>query len=300
MQTHTLHVDQENSSLRLDIFITKNLPGDPTRSFVKRIFESQNILVNGKKAKLHYKVAHGDEITIQVPDIEIDHIEPKQIPLDIFYEDSDIIIINKPCGMLVHPAKGYHTDTLVNALLYYCENLSNVNEPHRPGIVHRLDRDTSGLIIIAKNNVAHARLAWQFEKHTVKKQYIAVVEGLIEFDEGIVDASLGRHPKYHEKKAVVFYDAKEAQTAYRVIARSGNRSLVALFPRTGRTHQLRVHMAYLGHPVLGDEKYGKKDSFNRLALHAQSIAFLHPRTKKLVEFSSVAPKEFFEACQARC
>lgn len=294
MRTYSLKVEEENSGVRLDVFLTESLPEIPSRSFVKRLIESQDITVNAHPAKPHYKVLPGDKIKVRVPAVREDNIAAENIPLDIFYEDDDIVVVNKPLGMLVHPAKGRMTGTLVNALLYYCKGLSDVNGPWRAGIVHRLDEETSGLLIVAKNNFAHAKLAEQFEQHTVKKRYVALVEGLVEFDEGLVDAALGRHPRHREKKTVVFYeeDAKEAKTFYRVLKRFQKTSLVALFPQTGRTHQLRVHMAYLGHPILGDAKYGKKGSFHRLALHAQSIGFLHPRTSWYIEFSSVFPSDF--------
>ena len=295
MRNYMLKVDEENKDLRLDIFLTKNLPDISSRNFIKNLIESNMVTVNGRQVKAHYKICPGDEIKVKIPKITTDHIEPENIPLDIFYEDEEILIVNKPVGMMVHPASGQYSGTLVNALLHHCKNLSCVNEPLRPGIVHRLDKETSGLMIVAKNNSAHVNLARQFERHAVHKRYIASVEGLVEFDEGLIDAPLTRHPRHREKKAVAFNDeAKHAETFYRVLKRFEKTTLLALFPRTGRTHQLRVHMTHLGHPILGDEKYGKKKSFGRLALHAQSIGFLHPKTSKYIEFSTKIPGEFFK------
>ena len=295
MQTHVLKVDEENRHLRLDVFLTKSLPEIPSRSFIKRLIESDGVTVNGKKGKANQKLFPDDEICVSLPPEEEavdERIAAENIPLDILYEDEILLVVNKPSGMLVHPAKGCYCGTLVNALLYHCQHLSDFNAEFRPGIVHRLDQETSGLLVVAKNNTAHMNLSRQFEKRRVKKCYVALVEGLIEFDEGVIDAGLGKHPRYFDKKAVVFDDsAKSAKTFYRVLKRFTNTTYVALFPKTGRTHQLRVHMAYLGHPILGDEKYGKKNSFSRLALHAKSLGFFHPGTTKYMEFSVVPPSE---------
>ena len=295
MQTHVLKVDEENRHLRLDVFLTKSLPELPSRSFIKRLIESDGVTVNGKKGKANQKLFPDDEICVSLPPEEEavdERIAAENIPLDILYEDEILLVVNKPSGMLVHPAKGCYSGTLVNALLYHCRELSDFNAEFRPGIVHRLDQETSGLLVVAKNNTAHMNLSRQFEKRRVKKRYVALVEGLIEFDEGVIDAGLGKHPRYFDKKAVVFDDsAKNAKTFYRVLKRFTNTTYVALFPKTGRTHQLRVHMAYLGHAILGDEKYGKKNSFSRLALHAQSLGFFHPGTTKYMEFSVVPPSE---------
>ena len=294
MQTHVLKVDEGNDHLRLDIFLTKILPETSSRSFIKRLIESDGVTVNGKKVKVHQKLLVNDEVCVFLPEEEVvdERIDPENIPLDILYEDETLLVVNKPSGMLVHPARGCYSGTLVNALLYHCQELSDFNTTVRPGIVHRLDQETSGLLVVAKNNTAHMNLSRQFEKHRVRKRYVALVEGLIEFDEGLIDAGLGKHPRYFDKKAVVFDDsAKKAKTFYKVLKRFQNVTYVALFPKTGRTHQLRVHMAYLGHPILGDEKYGKKNIFPRLALHAQSLGFFHPRTTKYIEFSVISPSE---------
>ena len=294
---HQFIVEEAYQDLRLDIYLTHVIENIPSRSFVKKFIDSQQVFVNGKPQKTKYKVAVGDMVEV---DISSSAFGPKDLPaqkmaLDVFYEDPDIVVINKPSGLTVHPASGDHTGTLVNALLGKFENLSDVNGPIRPGIIHRLDKDTSGLIVIAKTNVAHARLARQFEKHTVIKRYVALVQGVIQFDQGVINAEIGRHQKYHDQRRIVEEgEGKEASTLYQVLKRFKNSTLVALFPQTGRTHQLRVHMKHLGHPILGDEKYGRKESFSRLALHAQSISFNHPITKELIEFSCPLPPEFLQ------
>lgn len=294
MLIHSLEVDKENENLRTDVFLKKNLPEISSRSFIQRLIESGNVLVNSHKVKAHHKVCCGDKVEITIVEQKQQDILPENIPIDIFYEDADILVINKSVGIVVHPGAGQHSGTLVNALLHHCKELSNINDIVRPGIVHRLDKETSGLLLVAKNNTAHVKLARQFERRLIKKCYIALVQGKVEFDEGVVDVPIGRHPRHREKKAVVFSEARESKTIYRVIKRFRNSSLVALYPKTGRTHQLRVHMAYLKHPILGDSKYGKSSSFSRLALHAQSIGFKHPRTLTFMEFCTKIPQNFKE------
>jgi 23S rRNA pseudouridine1911/1915/1917 synthase len=292
---HKFVVEEAHKDLRLDVFLTHVIENIPSRTFVKKLIDSESVTVNGKPCKNKYKVAIGDKIDVKIDptSLEPQDLVAEKVALDIFYEDPDIVIINKPVGLTVHPAAGNQTGTLVNALLGKFEELSDVNGAVRPGIVHRLDRDTSGLIVIAKTNVAHARLGRQFEKHTVIKRYVARVQGIIQFDQGVVDAEIGRHQKYHDQRRIVEKgEGKEAISLYQVLKRFKNSTLVALFPQTGRTHQLRLHMKHLGHPILGDEKYGRKESFSRLALHAQSIAFEHPITKHTIEFSCPVPAEF--------
>jgi len=291
-------VAQEYRDLRLDVYLANAIPQVPSRMFIKKIVEAGQVTVNDRLEKVKYKVNAGDRIEV---DIDEEAFAPKDIPaekmeLDIFYEDDDLVVINKPEGLTVHPASGSQSGTLVNGLMHrYQEELSDINGPVRPGIVHRLDRDTSGLILIAKTNVAHARLGRQFEKHTVIKRYVARVQGKVQFDQGVIDVPLERHKKYHDQRQIAKAgDGKEAVTLYQVLKRFSKSTLVALFPQTGRTHQLRVHMKHLGHPILGDEKYGRRESFARLALHAQSIGFIHPITKAPIEFSCPTPKEFFK------
>ncbi|VAW49618.1 Ribosomal large subunit pseudouridine synthase D [hydrothermal vent metagenome] len=298
MSIQILKVLLEKNDIRLDIFLTKTLPDKPSRSFVKRLVDGGHVRVNEGRVKAHHKVSVGEDVYVDIPEDfgKPQYIGPEDIPLDISYEDEALIVVNKPIGMTVHPAQGNYTGTLVNALLNYSVNLSNVNEEMRPGIVHRLDKETSGLILIAKDNITHTKLAKQFKRREIHKRYVALVEGEIEFDEGKVNAPIGRNPRHHEKKQVQFQNpsAKEAITYYRVLKRVKGVSLVALFPKTGRTHQLRVHMQYLRHAILGDEKYGKRKSFLRLALHAQSIGFKHPRTNQYLEVSCKVPQSFID------
>jgi 23S rRNA pseudouridine1911/1915/1917 synthase len=295
MTTRILKVDEQHDHVRLDVFLAQSLPEAPSRTFVRKLIDFGHVRVNENAVKAHHKVISGDDIHVNIPDdfLAPQYVEPEDIPLDIFYEDDYLIVVNKPKGMIVHPAQGCYTGSLVNALLHHSVQLSHVNEDMRPGIVHRLDKDTSGLLLVAKDNITHTKLAKQFQRHEIKKRYLALVEGEIEFDEGVVNAPIGRHVYYREKKTVRFdEDAKDSVTFYRVIKRAKGITLVSLFPKTGRTHQLRVHMDYIKHPILGDDKYGKARHFPRLALHAQAIGFRHPQTKSFVEFFSRPPREF--------
>ncbi len=295
MPARTFQVDEDNQDLRLDLFLTKSLPGEPSRTQIKKLIEGGLVRVNGQTVKAHYKLHPGDTVDAEISDdlIQPLHARPENIPLNIFYEDSQLIVINKPVGLMVHPAPGITGGTLVNALLYHFQELSQ-NDPVRPGVVHRLDRETSGLLLVAKNNNLHTYLSRQFERHRVKKRYVALVQGEVNFDEGVIDAPLGRHPSQFGLKTVSFKDgAKEAKTVYRVVKRFGTKAtMVALFPESGRTHQLRVHMRHLGHPILGDDKYGNAKTFSRLALHAQAVGFRYPRIGCWMEFSAALPEEF--------
>ena len=295
MDTYTLNINDNQADQRLDIFLASNLEDCPSRNFAKHLIENNLVSVNKRILKPHYKVQIGDVVEVSVDMPRNQTISPENIDLDIFYEDEDIIVVNKPIGMVVHPGAGCRGGTLANALLFYCQQLSDVSDPLRPGIVHRLDKETSGLIIAAKNNKSHVRLSRQFEKRRIKKCYVALVEKLIEFDEGLIDVPLGRDPKHREKRCVLAPGAKSAQTIYKVMRRFNKTTLVSLMLKTGRTHQLRVHMAHLCHSILGDEKYGRKNNFPRLALHARSIGFKHPTNMHWLEFSSPIPKEFLES-----
>ena len=295
MPAYTLKVSGEDAKQRIDIFLTKNIPGLPSRSFVQKLIENGQVKVNQSPVKSHYKVLLKDTVEISWEDNQFapKDIKPENISLDIFYEDSFLIAINKPSGMLVHPTPTSLTGTLVNALFYHYHQFAEFPDSLRAGIVHRLDKETSGLLLVAKDHKTHLHLSKQFEQHKIKKKYVALAEGIIEYDEGVIEAPLGRHRVHFDKISVQFdEEAKEAETFYRVLKRFRKTTLVELSPRTGRTHQLRVHMAYLGHPILGDQKYGKKSSFLRLALHAKAIGFFHPKTKAYLEFSSQIPKEF--------
>ncbi len=292
-----LTVDAGGHHQRLDVFLAKHWPAAASRSHVRKLIEDGAVRVNGEAAtKVHRKIASGDEVRIvsERPEPVARELQAEPIPLDVFYEDDDLLVINKPAGLLVHPVQGRYSGTLVNALLHHCRTLADRNaEEIRPGIVHRLDRETSGLLVAAKNNMAHARLSKQFAQHKIHKRYVALVQGRLEFDEGVIDAPMGRHPQHWDKRAVSYAGmSKEAVTVYRVLRRLPEATLVALSPQSGRTHQLRVHMAHLGHTILGDDKYGKAGSFPRLALHAQALGFIHPKTRMFMEFSCVLPEEF--------
>lgn len=296
MQEYILKVSPQNANMRLDLFILefskKNNLG-LSRTFIQRLIQEGRVtLRNLSQPKSHYKVKANDEFRITIEEKKPNTLKAEDLPLDIVYEDQDLAIINKPSGLVVHPAPGNYEHTLVNALLYHFKNLSDVN-PQRPGIVHRLDKETSGLLVIAKNNAAHLALSQQFAKHSIQRKYIALVKGRMEFDEDVIELPITRHPLKRKNMSVGFgKKAKYAKTYYHTLKRTKDFSLLELAPFTGRTHQLRVHLAFLGHPVLGDTKYGKNNEFRRLALHAQSLGFLHPRTGKFVEFSCATPKEF--------
>ncbi|MDD2688692.1 MAG: RluA family pseudouridine synthase [Candidatus Omnitrophica bacterium] len=297
MQEHILKVSPKDSGKRLDSYLSdfsKEKKLGLSRESLKKLILQGGVLLNNGLIKPHYKLKSDDEIRINIEDKKTETPEAEDISLDVVYEDRDLAVINKPSGLVVHPAPGNYEHTLVNALLHRFKDLSSVN-PKRPGIVHRLDKETSGLLVIAKNNFAHLALAEQFAKHTIKRKYIALVKGKMEFDENVIEAPIGRHPLKRKSMSVGFGSkTKYAKTYYRTLKRTDEFSLLELEPFTGRTHQLRVHLAFLGHPILGDNKYGRKDEFSRLALHAQKIAFLHPATGKLLEFSSELPGEFRE------
>lgn len=306
MSNRSFIVPAESLSVRLDVFLTQQWPEAPSRVYIQRLIDGGHVQVNQKKVKSSYKVIPGDKIDLEGKlQSPASDIQPEHIPLNIFYEDPWLLVVHKPVGMLVHPVHGHHGGTLVNGLMYHCQQLSDVNIPDeeegfldpalvRPGIVHRLDRETSGLLVVAKDNQTHVKLAKQFEKHQVQKKYLAIVKGNVKFDEGLIDAPLGRHPKAFDKKAVVYGEkSKAAVTVYRVIRRFGDQAtLVGLYPKSGRTHQLRVHMAHINHPILGDDKYGDAKSFSRLALHAQGLGFTHPQLNTFMEFSTAVPEKF--------
>lgn len=302
-------VAQEEAGKRLDVYLSEKIKGC-SRTLIQRLILNKEVLVSHafpeeSKAlcpKSHYKVNPGDTIHFVINESKPPRLVPQDIPLKIVHEDDCILVIDKPSGLTVHPGAGSRSGTLANALLYYTKNLSTVN-PERPGIVHRLDRETSGLMVIAKNNAAHLNLTKQFSAHTVKKKYIAVVKGRVEFDEGEIDLPIGRHKKDFRRQAVSFVDSKPAFTGYKVLRRLDNATLLELTPQTGRTHQLRVHLAHIGYPILGDSKYGRParlksggpSEFGRLALHAKELGFKHPGSGAFVSFTSELPKEFTEA-----
>ncbi len=270
---------------------------DYSRSQIKQLLDGGNITVNGKTEKAKYKVKSGDVIRLEEPETKTLELRPENIPLDIVYEDDDVIVINKPQGMVVHPAPGHNEHTLVNALLYHCP-LSTINGTFRPGIVHRIDKDTSGLLMVAKNDKAHRSLAKQLKDKTNIREYVALVHGRIAEDEGTINAPIGRSLKDRKKQAVV-KDGRNAVTHFEVLKRYRDYTLVKCILETGRTHQIRVHMKYIGHPLVGDPLYGPKKTIkgNGQFLHAGKLGFVHPTTGKLLIFEAPLPKIFQECLE---
>ena len=270
---------------------------DYSRSQIKQLLDGGNITVNGKTEKAQYKVKSGDVIRLEEPETKTLELRPENIPLDIVYEDDDVIVINKPQGMVVHPAPGHDEHTLVNALLYHCP-LSTINGTFRPGIVHRIDKDTSGLLMVAKNDKAHRSLAKQLKDKTNIREYVALVHGRIAEDEGTINAPIGRSLKDRKKQAVV-KDGRNAVTHFEVLKRYRDYTLVKCILETGRTHQIRVHMKYIGHPLVGDPLYGPKKTIkgNGQFLHAGKLGFVHPTTGKLLIFEAPLPKIFQECLE---
>lgn len=299
MEPILLRASEESKNQRLDAFLASSLDG-LTRSQATRLIESGEVAVNGRAVSKSYKLAGGEDIAVTLPEPEPVEAVPQDIPLDVVYEDADVIVVNKPSGMVVHPAPGHPDGTLVNALLYHCAGtLSGVGGALRPGIVHRIDRDTSGLIIAAKNDAAHQYLSAQLADHTLARTYECIVVGAMREDRGTVDAPIARHPTDRKRMAVVA-GGREAVTHWEVIARYPGYTHVRCRLETGRTHQIRVHMAYIGHPILGDTVYGAKKEVPGLTgqcLHAVGLRFLHPRTHEVVELSCPLPDEFTRMLQ---
>ncbi len=299
MEPILLRASEESKNQRLDAFLASSLDG-LTRSQATRLIESGEVAVNGRAVSKSYKLAGGEDIAVTLPEPEPVEAVPQDIPLDVVYEDADVIVVNKPSGMVVHPAPGHPDGTLVNALLYHCAGtLSGIGGALRPGIVHRIDRDTSGLIIAAKNNAAHQYLSAQLADHTLARTYECIVVGALREDRGTVDAPIARHPTDRKRMAVVA-GGREAVTHWEVIARYPGYTHVRCRLETGRTHQIRVHMAYIGHPILGDTVYGAKKEVPGLTgqcLHAVGLRFLHPRTHEVVELSCPLPEEFTRMLQ---
>ena len=291
MEEFRLIVDAKDKSCRLDRYIVEKLNKRFSRSFIQELIHNSNIRLDEKETKPHHVIKAGESIHIVIPPAKIIDIKPESIPLDIIFEDEDVLVVNKPSGLVVHPAIGNYSGTLVNALLHHTENLSSI-DPKRPGIVHRLDKDTSGVLVVAKNNQAHINLRKQFQNHRALRKYIALVKGKVEFDEGSIDLPLTKDKRDFRKIKVGFIKSKKALTRYRVIKRSDKYSALEIRPQTGRTHQIRVHLAFIDHPILGDAKYGKREGFSRLALHAVALGFYHPSTRELMNFSSPIPDEF--------
>lgn len=287
-------VPGEKAGIRLDILIGQ-LENELTRSRVQKLIAGQAVEVNGQQCKANYKVREGDFIFVEYPEPEQLEVMAEDIPLDIVYEDADLLVVNKPQGMVVHPAAGNYSGTLVNALLEHCHDLSGINGVIRPGIVHRIDKDTSGLLMVAKNDKAHLDLAHQIKEHTAARRYIALVYGNIAEPGGVVDAPIGRDPKDRKKMAVITRNSKPAVTRYQILERFGEYTLVECALETGRTHQIRVHMAFLGHPVAGDPVYGPRKNplgLKGQALHAFSLEFNHPSGGQPLEFKVELPPYF--------
>ncbi len=291
---HTVTVDEAGT--RLDVLIGQ-LDNEFTRSRAQKLIAEDGVTINGGSSKSNYRVRAGDLILVRVMAPENLEVAAERIPLDIRFEDRDLLVINKPQGMVVHPAAGNYSGTLVNALLDHCKDLSGINGVIRPGIVHRIDKDTSGLLLVAKNDRSHLSLAKQIKEHTVLRQYMALVHGDITEPRGVVDAPVGRDPRNRKKMAVITRNSKPAITRYTVLERFGDYTFVECTLETGRTHQIRVHLAYLGHPVAGDPVYGPRKNLLGLtgqALHAFSLGFRHPSTDEYMEFKADLPSYFKE------
>jgi len=296
LEERLLYVDEDAEGLRLDLVLAQKY-GELSRSRIQKLIKEGQVLVNGKTGKPNLLVKKGDEIKLSLPEPRELEVLPQEIPFQVVYEDQDLMVVNKPQGMVVHPAAGNYEGTLVNALLYYCRDLSGINGVLRPGIVHRIDKDTSGLLLVAKNDFAHQELARQIKEHALTRIYRAVVHGSIPEPAGVIDAPIGRHPVHRKKMAVVLKNSKRAVTHYRVLERFTGFTYIEARLETGRTHQIRVHMSYLGYPVAGDPLYGPQK--NRLdlkgqALHAAVLGFVHPRTGDYLEFEAPLP-EYFQA-----
>ena len=289
-------VTEETAGDRIDKFLAEQYE-NLSRSFLQKLLKSGEVMVDGRPVKASYKVAEGDLISFEVPEAVEPEIVPEDIPLDILYEDHDVILVNKPKGMVVHPAAGHYTGTLVNALMFHCkEDLSGINGVLRPGIVHRIDMDTTGVIIACKNDLAHNSIAAQLKEHSITRRYQAIVHGALKDDEGVIDEPIGRSPKDRKKMAVNYNNGKFAVTHYKVLTRFKDFTHIECRLETGRTHQIRVHMASIGHPLLGDAVYGPAKCPYKLqgqTLHAGILGFVHPRTGEYMEFSAPLP-EYFE------
>ncbi|HBR16218.1 MAG: pseudouridine synthase [Deltaproteobacteria bacterium RIFCSPLOWO2_12_FULL_43_16] len=302
--THTFTVASLDANIRLDIFLSQKLP-DLTRSRIKNLIEDGLVSLNNKSAKAGAKIKTGDQISVTIPEPQPIKAEPEKIPLDILYEDKHIIVINKPPGLTVHPGAGRTKGTLVNALLYHCKDLSGIGGALRPGIVHRIDKDTSGVLVAAKTDKSHQFLSKQFKEHSMKRRYLALVWGVVKNDIGTIDLHIGRHVSERKKMSVRTSRGRRAVTHYKVIKRFDNFTLIEATLETGRTHQIRVHLSAIHHPVVGDPVYGKKNmpsglspkltmllkNLKRQALHAQILGIIHPETQKYMEWTAPLPDD---------
>lgn len=289
---YCLQVAEAEENQRVDIYLAQHM--GISRSHAQKIIAAGQVLVNKKIIKANYKVACNDNVEALLAEAQPAEIRPESIPLDVVYEDDHMIIINKPRGMVVHPAAGNYSGTLVNALLEHCQDLSGINGVIRPGIVHRLDKDTSGVMVVAKNDQSHLNLALQIKERHASRKYIAIVHGNIKEEQGVINAPIGRHPVDRKKMAVVFSNSKTAITHFRTIERFGNYTVVECKLQTGRTHQIRVHMAHIGHPVVGDPKYGPEKQHFTIegqALHSAQLSLAHPVTGETMYFSAPLPAD---------
>ena len=288
---------EEPGGIRIDRYLSEQMP-ELSRSYVQKLIKDKRVLISGNPVKANYKVAAGDVIELKLPSAAEPEIQAEDLLLDILYEDADVIFINKPKDMVVHPSAGHATGTLVNGLLYHCQGeLSGINGVIRPGIVHRIDKDTTGVIIVCKNDQAHNQIARQLKEHSITRRYRAIVWGNLKEEEGTIDAAIGRHPTDRKRMAVVSKGGKRAVTHYRVLERLGRFTYIECQLETGRTHQIRVHMASIGHPLLGDEIYGRGKSLFSLqahALHAMVLGVIHPSTGKYLEVEAPLPEYFLE------
>ncbi|MCZ6514158.1 MAG: RluA family pseudouridine synthase [Nitrospinae bacterium] len=295
MQQYEFDIDPACGKQRLDIFLAEAVDG-LTRSYIQKLIEAEQVTVNGTPAKAHYKLKESDHVDLAVPDPEPLEVQPEAIPLNIVHEDDSLIVIDKPPGMVVHPAPGHSGGTLVNALLYHCKDLAGIGGVERPGIVHRLDKDTSGLIVAAKTEACMQSLTRQFKERGIQKVYLALAKGAFAPHKGSIDAPIGRHKTHRKKMSVRAPTRREAMTRYEVIRQCDGFAYVRLYPKTGRTHQLRVHLASIGHPILGDRLYGGTlgpglPQMSRQALHAHRLELTHPATGDLLQLESPLPPD---------
>lgn len=297
MEKHCFTADIEHEDQRIDRYLTEMLP-EQSRSFFQKLIRDGFVMVNHIIVKVNYRLKTGDVIEIDIPDAVPTEIVPENIPLDILYEDEDLLIVNKPKGMVVHPAVGHFTGTLVNAIMYHCQgNLSWINGEIRPGIVHRIDKDTTGSLIICKNDEAHRNIAEQIKEHSVTRRYVGVVAGTFSEESGTVEGAIGRHPNDRKRMTINEKNGKPAVTHYRVLQTLKGASFMEFELETGRTHQIRVHMASISHPLLGDTVYGNSKNPYKLqgqALHARTIGFIHPTTGEYIEVSAPIPEYMTE------
>lgn len=297
METLNFNITEENNNIRIDRYLAEQCP-DLSRSYIQKLVKDGAVFVNNRQVKANYKVQPQDQVILTIPDMQVPDILPENIPLDILYEDQWLLVVNKPKDMVVHPSAGHMEGTLVNAVMAHCgEHLSGINGVLRPGIVHRIDKDTTGALLICKDDTVHRDLAEQLKVHSIKRRYRAIVQGNLKEDQGTVDAPVGRHPTDRKKMAVNYKNGKEAVTHYQVLERFGNATYIECRLETGRTHQIRVHMASLGHPLLGDTIYGSSKNPYHLqgqALHAMILGFIHPITREYLEFQAPLPEYFIK------